>query len=720
MRRFSALVLSVSLAGSSFFLPYSATTRAQSKNPTVAPKARDEAVPAKYAERLREFDEYVRRQMAADRTTALTIGFVKDGYVWVRGYGYADLENKLPARAESAYRLASVTKPMTAVAVMQLAERGKLNLDDEVQKHVSYFPKKKWPVTIGQLLAHLGGISHYRDFATEGHIKEHKDTRAAIAIFENFDLVAEPGTRYSYSSYGYNLLGAIIEAASGQSYADYMRENVWKPAGMSDTRMDDPLELIPNRVRGYQLVGGQLRNSEFIDISSRFAGGGTRSTVPDLLRFAVALNTGKLLAPASVARMYDTAATTAGRLTDYGLGWQTNPLNGRFLVAHGGAQNETRTTLYNFPAQNFALAAASNFESANPDAYVMRLFQILTDEPLAVSAYTGDRAKDALYRGLDDTYKWGLLHFARTAQPLSKTDAEAREAFTYFNTHMSADALAANAQEAAAKLGAGRHPAAGQPFVKVGSLMAARLAERHGPARLNAYTGSGALSFFADYIALYKSRADYPAELKFSAPVERLIEQWSRGWARSYTDEVRRHSVSSASDFDALAPALKRAFAGAEIYPNYLGDFAPAVRQLVHAGERERAFKAARLARELYPNSATANAYLAVTQLAYAEPSGARELLLKAKEIDPTGVAGPGSLNSIAYDLAANGRRDAGLELLKLAAELYPKEANLYDSIGEFYALKGQKDKAVEFYSKALEVDPNLASAKSALEKLKN
>ena len=120
------------------------------------------------------------------------------------------------------------------------------------------------------------------------------------------------------------------------------------------------------------------------------------------------------------------------------------------------------------------------------------------------------------------------------------------------------------------------------------------------------------------------------------------------------------------------------------------------------------------------PASATANVYLAVTQLAYGEPAGARELLLKGKEVDPNGVAGPGALNCIAYELAANGRRDAGLELLKLAVELHPKEANLYDSIGEFYALKGQKDKAVEFYSKALEVDPNLASAKSALEKLKN
>ena len=241
------------------------------------------------------FEEFARKQMALDKTVGLTIGFLKDDFVWVKGYGYADLENKTPAKPESAYRLASVTKPMTALAILQLVEKGKINLDAEVQTYVPYFPRKQWPVTVRQLLGHLGGISHYKNPANESHIKTRKSTREAIAIFETFDLVAEPGTRYSYSSYGYNLLGAIIEAASGMSYGEYMRQNVWQPLGMNETRMDDPLEVIPNRVRGYQLIDGKVKNSEFIDISSRFAAGGTRSTVPDMLKFAKGIMNGKLV-----------------------------------------------------------------------------------------------------------------------------------------------------------------------------------------------------------------------------------------------------------------------------------------------------------------------------------------------------------------------------------------------------------------------------------------
>ena len=159
-----------------------------------------QALPAqtdnRYAEQIEVFEEFVTQQMKSDRIPGISIGFMKDDFVWTKGFGYADLENKSPAKAESAYRLASVTKPMTAIAILQLVEKGKIDLDAEVQAYVPYFPKKPWQVKVGLLLGHLGGISHYRNYDLEGHFKDHKDTREAIAVFEDFDLVAEPGTTY--------------------------------------------------------------------------------------------------------------------------------------------------------------------------------------------------------------------------------------------------------------------------------------------------------------------------------------------------------------------------------------------------------------------------------------------------------------------------------------------------------------------------------------------
>ncbi len=339
----------------------------------------------KYTDKLRRFEDFVREQMEKNKIPGLTIGFIKDDYVWVKGFGYADLENKTPAKAESAYRFASVQKSMTAVAVLQLAEQGKINLDEEIQTYVPYFPKKKYPITIRQLLGHLGGTPHYVNRDVEQHIKEHKTTREAVAIFENFDLVAEPGTKYSYSSYGYILLGAAIEGASKQSYADYMREHIWQPLGMNDTRMDDPLEIIPNRARGYQLVNGELKNSEFIDVSSRFAAGGTRGTVVDLLKFLKGLNDGKLLSKENMNLMYAPGRTRGGQPTGYAMGWLIPPFkNRRSIVVNDGGQQETRTFILNFPEKNFAIAFAMNVEADIYAPLIFQLYELVLDEKLSI------------------------------------------------------------------------------------------------------------------------------------------------------------------------------------------------------------------------------------------------------------------------------------------------------------------------------------------------
>lgn len=339
----------------------------------------------RYADKLRGFEEFVRQWMEKNKAPGLTIGFIKDDYVWVKGFGFADLENKTPAKAESAYRLASVQKSMTAIAVLQLVEQGKINLDAEIQTYVPYFPKKKYPITIRQLLGHLGGIPHYVNRNVEQRIKEHKTTREAVAIFENFDLVAEPGTKYSYSSYGYNLLGAAIENASKQSYADYMREHIWQPLKMNDTRMDDPLAIIPNRVRGYRLVNGEVKNSEFIDVSSRFAAGGTRGTVVDLLRFLKGVNDGKLLSKENTSLMYAPMKTRDGQPTAYAMGWQIPPFkNRRSIVANDGGQQETRTFILNFPEKNFAIAFAMNLEADIYGPLINQLYELALDEKLII------------------------------------------------------------------------------------------------------------------------------------------------------------------------------------------------------------------------------------------------------------------------------------------------------------------------------------------------
>jgi CubicO group peptidase (beta-lactamase class C family)/tetratricopeptide (TPR) repeat protein len=675
--------------------------------------------PREFAVPIKEFEEFARKQMALDKTVGLTIGFVKDNFEWVGAYGYADLENKVPAKPESAYRLASVTKPMTAFAVMQLAEKGKINLDAEVQTYVPYFPKKQWPVTVRQVLGHLGGISHYKNAAQELHIKDHKSTRDAVAIFENFDLVAEPGTRYSYSSYGYNLLGAIIEAASGMSYGDYMRQNVWQPLGMTDTRMDDPLEVIPNRVRGYQLIDGKVKNSEFVDISSRFAAGGTRSTVPDLLKFARGVMAGKLLSSKGMSELTASMSTREGRLTNYGMGWETTPYNGRYILVHSGGQNETRTLLYILPSQNMALAVGVNFEGSNPGAYLERLFQLITGAPVEFTVYSPDKVKAALIDAMTSAFNYGLSYFERTGKPMAVTPADQIEAFSYFNRYANPSELEKNQSEATQKIRQGVHPAAAHAFTKVGSYIASKLSEKKGPAALEAYSNRGALAFFADYISLTAADSSVLPEFRLNSALETVTKEIAQEWDKTNTEYVRGLWLLPDTDFAALRKVLRQNFDGKTVYPNLVDDFFLVTRNLILNGDKTRALEASQLATELYPAAARPYLMRGIALIVNQQPAAAQEWLKKAVTIDPQGAANAGGLNNIAYQLAGVGMVDEGMAVLRVGIEMYPKEANLYDSLGEFLLRKGEKAKALESYKKALEVNPEFPNAANAREIVK-
>jgi len=666
-----------------------------------------------YAEKIKIFEEYVKKQMEIDRLPGLSIGFMKDDYVWAKGFGYADLENKTPATAKSAYRLASVTKTMTAVAVLQLVEKGKINLEAEVQTYVPYFPRKKWPISVRQLLGHLAGISHYRG-RDELHIKEHKDTREAIAIFENFDLMAKPGTKYSYTSYGYNLLGAVIEGAEKQSYRDYMRENIWEPLGMTDTRMDDPNELIPNRVRGYRLINGEVKHSEFIDISSRFAAGGTRSTVIDLLKFARGLSSNKALSQESIDEMFTSMSTVDGRLTNYGMGWAVSPVNGHFVVTHSGGQAETRTRLFYLPTENFAIAVGCNFEDANPNTYALRLFELIFDEPVAISVYTGDNVEDNLLFGMQGTFNYGLGHFDRYQKPATTNQDELAEAFAYFNKFVNPEAFLKDPKETAKKISDGRHPVVGQPFVKIGSFMAKKLEEKFGLERISTYHKMGGIRFFQDYVELYKSESDYPQEFKLSRQLEDRLGQWHRDWMKTCNEYTRRLHIAPYSDLEEIGKELKNLYSGAKVYPNFNQELAEAARYLALNSAREKAFQAVNLACELYPKSGVPLVNLAHTYIYFGEQNKAREFYKKAqKEEVGADAVNPGSLYRFAFALAEVKKLDEAMKLLTIATELYPSEARLYDGIGEIYLLKAQN-----YYQKALEVDPNFQHARERLKKI--
>ena len=668
----------------------------------------------RYSAEIQAFEQFVRQQMEVDRIPGLSVAFMKDDFLWARGFGYADLENKTPATETSSYRLASNTKSMTAVAILQLVEQGKVDLDAEVQRYVPYFPWKRWPVTARQLLGHIGGVSHYRDYDVEGHIKTHKDTRDALAIFADFDLVAQPGAKYEYSSYGYNLLGAVVEGAAKQPFGDYLREYLWGPLGMRDTYMDDPDCLIPNRVQGYRILDGKLKNSEYVDISSRFAAGGTRSTVVDLLKYARGLDAHKVLSPESTDLMYTSLATNEKRFTDYGLGWVISPVNGRFHVFHTGGQPETRTVLVRFPKVGFAIALAYNLEGANLHVYSHRLAQLVLDEGWNVPVYVGEKVDAALYDGIWEAFNYGLCYFTRYEKPRSTDLADLDKAFGAFNSCLSREALEAGYKEARKKIAEGRHPIAEEAFVKVGSYMAMKLQEALGSECLEVYHKRGAIEFFSDYVNICKRNpSDHPGP-HLSEGLEKLVERWADDWGKTWNDYTRRLAITSFADLTSIGSRLKKLFEDSEIYPDFTPEFARVTRELGVNGDIKAALEVAMLSVDVYPRSCTAHLTMATARACLGEKDKARAALKRALELhwdEPTILAE--RVSKDALNLHANGKLDEAMALLEVGADLLPREPALYDSMAEIYIKKGKG-----LYRKALEADPGHEHARKMLKKL--
>lgn len=666
-----------------------------------------------YAEKIKRIEAFVTKQMKWERTPGMSVGFMKDDFVWARGFGYADLENKSKANADSAYRLASVTKSMTAVAVLQLAEKGKIDLDAEVQKYVPYFPRKPWPVTVRQLLGHLGGISHYRDYQKEGHIKVPKDTREAIAIFEDFDLVAEPGTQYNYSSYGYNLLGAVIEGAARQPYGEYMREHVWQPLDMTHTFMDIPDNLIPGKVRGYRLIDGQIKNSEYIDISSRFAAGGTRSTVTDLLRFARGIIDGKLLSAETTAEMLTSMVNKEGVFTGYGMGWRINPVNGRFGVEHSGAQAETRTHLVLFPREKFSVAVACNFEGSNPIMYASRLYQILYDEPVNGSLYSGEKVNKAILSAVEDVFNEGLSAYKRFRKPVGEDGKNREEAFSFFNRYVNPKTLQKDYKGTLKEIRTGKTLKTGRAFIQVGSYMAARLEEKFGPARMETYHQEGAIPFFLDYIKIFSSDDNFPEAFRFNEDLAEMIRSFWQSWQKSSSREVQRLILTPDIDWGELGKKLKQAFSRCRVYPDLNRDFARIVEYYYINGKKDQALKAARLAVELYPQSAQPLVFLANAHICSGDEKKAETIYKQAMQSEfAKGHVSPRGLIYYASNLVDYGKIEPALRLLRMGLKIYPRSADLH-----YYLGIALQDKAAGYFREALQLDPTHENARKRLKK---
>jgi CubicO group peptidase (beta-lactamase class C family) len=338
------------------------------------------------ADILGRLETYLNERAAADRFSGAILVAKGGKPIFARAYGLASKAFNVPNRVDTNFNLGSMNKMFTAIAVAQLAEKGKLSFDDTVGKHLPDYPNKEVSnkVTIHHLLTHTSGMG---DFFTKEYEKSAKERLRAVKdyfpLFVNEPLKFEPGQKWDYSNSGFMLLGAIIEKVSGQSYFDYVRENLYKPAGMTNTDCYEMDQDTPNLAIGYTRERGSCpwKNNLYLHVVKDGPAGGGFSTVEDLLKFDIALRHHKLLNPKYTDRVLTGKVALPGSSTlKYAYGFRDDSRNGHRIVGHEGGFPGINSQLDIYLDLGYTVAVMSNYDPPAAARVANRMRDMFTQE----------------------------------------------------------------------------------------------------------------------------------------------------------------------------------------------------------------------------------------------------------------------------------------------------------------------------------------------------
>jgi len=297
--------------------------------------------------------------------------------VFERGYGYSDLEDEVRINANSSFRLGSVSKQFTTMAVGVLAEEGKLNYDDLLATHIPELDS--WPgVTIRHMMHHTSGIpdfyneDFYADYPADGPMVQNSDIVDALSLYPEADFT--PGEKYEYNNTAYDLLVTVVERVSGMAFADFMRERVFKPAEMlTATTFSSATPDIPNRVYGYRSGDDGYEFFDYDPFNTVLGSGSVYATLKDFAAWDSSLYANTVVSAETLETMYTSAQLSNGEATNDGFGWDTDTFRGHQRYSHGGSWVGFRTAIARYPEEGLAIVVLTNRTDGRPSAYVERI-----------------------------------------------------------------------------------------------------------------------------------------------------------------------------------------------------------------------------------------------------------------------------------------------------------------------------------------------------------
>ena len=313
-------------------------------------------------------NRYVQTEMERQHIPGLSLAVLRgDRVVMSRGYGFANVELRVPASDSTVYQSGSMGKQFTAALVEMLVEQKRLRLDDPIAR---WFPEgaSVWgDITVRHLLTHTSGVAEYTDSTFDYRKDYTEDELVKFAASRPLDF--RPGERWSYSNTGYVLLGALIHRVSGRFYGDFLRDSVFQPLGMRDSRIISEADIVPNRADGYVLDDSVLKNQEWVaPMLNTTADGALYVTVRDLAKWAVALNHGRVPSQSALDTAWTPVRLNNGTTYPYGFGWSIFNQRGRSRISHTGSWQGFRTVIARYPESGITVVVLANLAQAQVGA----------------------------------------------------------------------------------------------------------------------------------------------------------------------------------------------------------------------------------------------------------------------------------------------------------------------------------------------------------------
>jgi tetratricopeptide (TPR) repeat protein len=429
----------------------------------------------------------------------------------------------------------------------------------------------------------------------------------------------------------------------------------------------------------------------------------------------------KLLAVKTYRQMFTPMILKNGRYTTYGMGWNVLPLNGHFRIQHGGSQAETKTFLLILPTERCAIAIASNLESFDRTFYVNKLAELVLGEDIALETYLGDRNERIMFETCREVFSQGLSSYDWHGRHTAQDNKDLAEAFSYFHRNVNTRALRRNFGNTRLKIDEGFHPVGKNAMIKVGSYMASALAAAHGKEYLKIYQKSGPLDFFSDYIEISRDWPESQQSYQFTETFADTILVWKKGWDAVYTEEMKNIALSPRMDLEHLSKSLKKAFADKDIYPDYSRELARVARYFLKNDVREKAFDIINLEVSLYPDTPGPLTHLGEAHIWTGELESAISLYKRARERERDH---PDLTLRHFYNLGSQlieaGNESGLFTAMGVAEALFPRNAKLLSDIGDLNIQIGNRDKAIEYYKKALEIAPRFKAVQEKLDQLEH